>query len=234
MRAMTACLMTFCLMGCHSGPRWFMRDRGSCGSARCADQPVYESAPRSEVDHPQLPPLPSDRETSSTPSRQSRGLLGTSVVNRESRPASNDRRPSTSPRSSGADESVRQLMADLEKIKREKRELQDKLHEETVKQSQQRLELEARMLVLQEQLRQQTALQQVAYQQQAGAMSRSVPTYSGPVISSSATQPTNSSVPAWNPQSASAWNSSATPSWNAPVAPTQSSIELWPYSQQRR
>jgi hypothetical protein len=138
-------------------------------------------------------------------------------------------------------------MADLEKIKRDKAALETKLTEESAKQTQQRLELEARLALLQEQMRQQSALQQVMYQPQAPGMPRS--SYNGPTISSGAPSPSmqmpfspsvQTFAPQAQPQAVPAWGNSAptwgnsTSNWNAPAAAPQQQVEQWPYSPQRR
>jgi len=133
-------------------------------------------------------------------------------------------------------------MADLEKVKREKTALETKLSEESAKQTQQRLELEARLALIQEQMRQQSALQQVAYQQQSAEMSRPMQTYSGPTITAGApspsmqmpfSPPTPSYAPPPQSQGVPVWGSSS-PTWNAPQVPPQQQVEQWPFSAQRR
>ena len=127
-------------------------------------------------------------------------------------------------------------MSGLEKPKREKAALETKLTEDSAKQTQQRLELEAQLALLQEQMRQQSALQQVAFQQQAAAMSRPMSNYSGPTItsgapSSSMQMPFSTSTPQSQP--AGVWSNSM-PAWNTPSVPPQQQVEQWPYSPQRR
>ena len=250
------------LVGCQSGPRWFMRDHSVNGRATYSDDLPADSSGKSDSGDLSVPPSPSDYEqssrtrkpaTSTQQAGRSKGATGTRKPSIGSSSRSTqlaNKKPAGSPRPSSAkpaaqDDSMKQLMADLEKTKREKVSLQSRLSEETAKQTQQRLELEARMAVLQEQLRQQSALQQVVYQQQAQAMVRPNPgygqpvsqNYNGPVITSGAPSPTTSSFappnngggavsnyqspPAWNSGSGSNWNSSApawsssTPSWKA-------------------
>lgn len=209
MRTIAWCVLTLSLVGCQSGPRWFMRDDG--GAARFEDQPVIESAPppaatpepvQPSKEGPNLSvPQPAQRErTPYESSSRSRGWFGNRTNNQASRVKSSSRTTSTARRSTSPapvtktavlpDESVKQLMVDLEKVKRDKAALESKLTEESAKQTQQRLELEARLAVLQEQLRQQSALQQVLYQQQqASAVTNTTPTYSGPMISSGMPSP---------------------------------------------
>lgn len=265
MRAMAWCLLMLSLVGCQSGPRWFVRDRAVSGRATYSHDLPADSSGGTDADGLTVPPAPSDYEqssrtrkpsTSSQQAARSRGATGsrkpsTGASSRSSqlaskKPGTSTRVPSTRP--TAQDETVKQLMVDLEKTKREKSGLQTKLSEETAKQTQQRLELEARMAVLQEQLRQQSALQQVSYQPHNQTMSRPNSSYgppmgqnyNGPVITSGAPSPTTSSFaptstgvnsvpfnqgpPAWNNGSAANWNAPA-PSWNssAPAWNTQSS-----------
>ncbi len=276
MRTMACCLLMMSLVGCHSGPRWLMRDHSVSGNASYSDDLPADSSGNSESEDLGIPPSPAQRPSDYEQSARTRKSAGANQQTAKAKGATSTRKPSTGSASRSAqlagkkpptstkpttvksaaqDETVKQLMADLEKTKREKSSLQSKLSEETARQTQQRLELEARMSVLQEQLRQQSALQQVAYQQQAQAIARPstnygqpmAQSYNGPVITSgapspimSSPQPTNNfngygsngpSVPAWNNTPASNWNSSA-PAWNTPAAPSQ--VEMWQYSPQRR
>lgn len=273
MRTMACCLLMMSLVGCQSGPRWLMRDHSVSGNASYSDDLPADSAGRSEFDDSGIPPSPAQRPSDYEQSTRSKKSAGANQQAARTKSASNKRKlnapttsratqlagkkPAASARPSAQDETVKQLMADLEKTKREKSSLQSKLSEETARQTQQRLELEARMAVLQEQLRQQSALQQVAYQQQAQAIARPstnygqpmAQNYNGPVITSgapspsmSSPQPTNNfngygsngpSVPAWNNTPSSNWNSPA-PAWNTPAAPASSQVEMWQYSPQRR
>ncbi len=260
MRAMTWCLLMLGLVGCQSGPRWFMRDHSVTGRATYSDDLPADSSGKSDSGDLSVPPSPGDYEQSSrirkpaTATQQaarSKGATGTRKPSAGSSSRSTqlaNKKPAGSTRPSSAkpavqDDSMKQLMADLEKTKREKVSLQSRLSEETAKQTQQRLELEARMSVLQEQLRQQSALQQVGYQQQAQSMVRPNPgygppisqNYNGPVITSGTPSPTTSSFaptnfapanngggsvsnyqspPAWNSGSGSNWNSTA-PAWSS-------------------
>lgn len=280
MRAMAWCFLMLGLVGCQSGPRWFARDHAVSGRATYSNDLPADTSGGSDSDGLAVPPSPSDYEQSSRTRKpaastqqaaRSRGVTGsrkpsTGASSRSSQLAS--KKPSTATRSTAAkttaqDETVKQLMADLEKTKREKTSLQTKLSEETAKQTQQRLELEARMAVLQEQLRQQSALQQVSYQSQPPMMSRPYPSYgtqvgqnyNGPVITSGTPSPTtahspqnggvnsvpfNQAAPAWNNGSAASWNTSApawgtqSSSWNNSNAQAQAPVEMWPHSPQRR
>ncbi len=237
MRSIVLCFFALSLVGCHCGPRWNMRDRDSCTSDRCSNHSTTVPSSQPDAGSLSLPPLPvhPDRGADSESAGRSRGFFGNGFASRNSQPANaSGRANAPAQRSVAQDETVKQLMADLESVKREKAALQNKLNEESVKQSQQRLELEARMLVLQERLRQQSALQQVAFQQQAAAMSRTTPVYNGPVVSSSVPFSNGSSTPSWNTQATPTWNSSPAPTWNSPSAPPTSSVEVWPYSPQRR
>lgn len=263
MRTIAWCVLALSLTGCHSGPRWFTRNHDAGGRAYYDDSPATESAPTTPVpqsDQPSkegptltVPPQPAQKErTPYETSSRSRGWFGGQHAS-HSKSSSRGRTTQTARKSQGTapaakatsqDESVMQLMADLEKIKREKAALETKLSEESAKQTQQRLELEARLALIQEQMRQQSALQQVTYQQQASAMSRPMSGYAGPTITSGTPNPTmqmpfSSSTPTYAPQSQPpqqaipAWGNSA-PVWNTPATPQQQQIEQWPYSPQRR
>ncbi len=263
MRTIAWCVVMLSLVGCQSGPRWFMRDNDSYGAAHFDEQPVIESAPQPATPPPAqppkagpnlpLPPQPAQKEHGPyESSSHSRGWFGGPKTSQASRSKTSSRTAQTARRSSAAapatksnsqDDSVKQLLADLEKTKREKAVLETKLSEESAKQTQQRLELEARLALLQEQMRQQSALQQVAYQQQqAAAMSRPMPSYSGPMISSGTPSPSmqmpfSSSTQTYAPQpqsqSVPVWGNSA-PTWNTPSVPQQQQVEQWPFSSQRR
>ncbi len=273
MRAMACCVLMLGLVGCQSGPRWFVRDHAVSGRATYSGDLPADSSGKADADGLSIPPAPGDYEQSARTRKaasvnqqtaRAKGAAGTrkpstGTTSRSTQLA--NKKPAASTKQTTAkpvvqDETVKQLMADLEKTKREKSSLQSKLSEETAKQTQQRLELEARMAVLQEQLRQQSALQQVAYQQQAQTMARPNTNYgstmnqnyNGPVISSgtpspsmSQSLPTNnggyssngSSIPMWNNTPASNWNAPV-PSWNTPTVPAQGQVEMWPHSPQRR
>ncbi len=265
MRAIGWCLLTLSLVGCQSGPRWFMRDYDTSDAAHFDDQPVIEPAPQPAAppagqptkDGPTLtvPPQPAQKDRSAyESSARSRSWFGGQSTSQAKRSKSASRTTQTARRSSSAapatkvssqDESIKQLMADLEKVKREKSALETRLSDESAKQTQQRLELEARLALIQEQVRQQSALQQVAYQQQqAAAMSRPMQSsnYSGPMITSGTPSPSmpmpfSSSTPTYPPQTQSqsvpAWGNS-TPTWNTPPVPPQQQVEQWPFSPQRR
>ncbi len=264
MRTIAWCVLTLSLVGCQSGPRWLMRDNDSYGAAQFDEQPVLEPTPQSAVPPPaaqppaqspkagpNLTPPPQGAQKERSPyesSSRNRSLFGSRPISQASRSKSSNRTTQTARRSPTAkpaaqDESVKQLLADLEKTKREKAVLETKLSEESAKQTQQRLELEARLALIQEQLRQQSALQQVVYQQQqAAAMSRPVPSYSGPTIASGAPSPSmqmpfSSSTQTYAPppqsQSVPVWGNSA-PIWNSPSVPQQQQVEQWPFSAQRR
>lgn len=259
MRTIAWCVLMLSLVGCHSGPRWCSRDYDTSGPARFDDQPVIEPAPQ-PAPQPATPPtkdgpnlaVPQPAQKERTPyesSSRSRPLFGGRPTSQASRTKSSSctnqtaRRtlaPAAATKPAVQDDSVKQLLADLEKTKREKAALETKLSEESAKQTQQRLELEARLALIQEQMRQQSALQQVAYQQQAAVMSRPMPSYAPPTITSGAPNPSmqmpfSSSTPMYAPQSQAvpAWGNSA-PTWNAPSAPPQQQVEQWPYSPQRR
>lgn len=262
MRTIAWCVLMLSLVGCQSGPRWFMRENDSHGAAHFDEQPVIESVPQPAVPPPAQPPKvgpnltpsPQPAQKERAPyesSSHSRGWFGSPKTSQASRSKSSSRTTQTARRSpavvpatksAAQDESVKQLLADLEKTKREKAVLETKLSEESAKQTQQRLELEARLALLQEQMRQQSALQQVTYQQQAAAMSRPMPSYSGPMISSGTPSPSmqmpfSSSTQTYAPQppsqSVPVWGNSA-PTWNTPSVPQQQQVEQWPFSSQRR
>ena len=259
MRTIAWCVLALSLVGCHSGPRWCSRDCDTSGTARFDDQPVIESAPQTAPPPPAQPskegpnltvPQPAQKErTPYESSSRTRPAFGGRPTSQASRSKSSSRTTQTARRTSAPaattkpaaqDDSVKQLLADLEKTKREKAALETKLTEESAKQTQQRLELEARLALIQEQMRQQSALQQVAYQQQAAAMSRPMPSYAPPTITSGAPSPSmqmpfSSSAPMYAPQSQTVptWGNSA-PTWNTPSVPQQQQVEQWPYSPQRR
>lgn len=254
MRTMALCIIAATLVGCHSGPRWFLRDRGDCGRAHCSDQSAYEPVSEPPSENLQLPPLPADKEKDATPqtSASSRRATKNSATKTIAAKAPNRKSSSTQSRAtSSQDEATKQLLADLEKTKREKASIEAKLSEQSAKQTQQRLELEARIAVLQEQLRQLSTLQPVSYQQPVPRTNSGyTPTwnnsppqqYHGPIINSGAPSPTpsvpqslsnyggtlGSTVPTWN---------SATPAWNPQpqgAANSTPSMDMWPFSPQRR
>lgn len=257
MRTIAWCVLALSLVGCHSGPRWGMRDYDTSGSAHYEE---LESVPQPAAPLPEqpgkegptltVPPQPAQKErTPYETSSRSRPLFGGRQTSQASRSKSSShttqtarRTPanSTSTKPAAQDDSVKQLLADLERTKREKAALETKLSEESAKQTQQRLELEARLALIQEQMRQQSALQQVAYQQQAANMSRPMPSNAIPTITSGTPNPSmqmpfSSSTPMYAPQSQAvpAWGNSA-PTWNTPSVPQQQQVEQWPYSPQRR
>ncbi|MBC7821171.1 MAG: hypothetical protein IAG10_30150 [Planctomycetaceae bacterium] len=263
MRAIAWCVLMLSLVGCHSGPRWCRRDCDTSDAAHFDDRPAIESAPQPAVPQPAqpskegptltVPPQPAQKDRPAyESSSRSRGWFGDQSTSQASRSKSSSRTTQTARRSPAAasatkshsqDDSVKQLMADLEKTKREKAALESKLSEESAKQTQQRLELEARLALIQEQLRQQSVLQQVAYQQQqASTMSRPMPSYGGPMITSGTPSPSmqmpfsssaQTYVPQPQSQSVPAWGNSA-PTWNTPSVPQQQQVEQWPFSPQRR
>lgn len=262
MRTIAWCVLTLSFVGCHSGPRWCMRDCEPSGAAHLEEPPVIEPAPTPAAPQPAQPPKegptltppPQPAQKERTPyesSSRSRGWFGGRPTNQASRAKSSSRTTQTAhrnttaapaARSTAQDESLKQLMTDLEKVKREKAALETKLSEESAKQTQQRLELEARLALLQEQMRQQSALQQVTYQQQAPAMSQPMPGYAGPMITSGTPSPAmqmpfTSSTPMYAPQpqqqAIPAWGNSA-PAWSTQSATPQQQVEQWPYSPQRR
>ena len=261
MRTMVFCVLMLGLVGCQSGPRWFMRDTAASGRATYSTDLPADSSIKPEADDPLIPPSPAQKPSDYEQSTRTRKTTGTNQQASKSSTATGARKPSASSASrsnllvgkkpaplakpkakpAAQDENVKQLLADLEKIKREKASLQSKLSEETAKQTQQRLELEARMAVMQEQLRQQSLLQQVAYQQQAQALARPVqnyappqnqgyaqpsnPNYSGPVINSGAANPSASNAMPMNGVGGNgfygagvpAWNNTPASNWNTPA-----------------
>ena len=284
MRTMACCVLMLSLVGCQSGPRWFMRDPAASGNSTYSSDLPADSSVKPEADDLPIPPSPAQKPSDYEQSARARKATGTNQQASKSSAATGTRKPNANsvsrskllvgkkpapvakPKAKPAaqDENVKQLLADLEKIKREKASLQSKLSDETAKQTQQRLELEARMAVLQEQLRQQSLLQQVAYQQQAQANARpaqnyavppnqnyaqpSNPNYNGPVINSGAPNPSGSNAMPMNGggngfygASVPAWNNTPTsnwttpaPAWNTPAASAQPSVEMWPHSPQQR
>ncbi|MFM9960937.1 MAG: hypothetical protein ACKV2Q_06905 [Planctomycetaceae bacterium] len=256
MRMLAWCLILLGLSGCQSGPRWCSRDCDvrdmAPGDERSVMPPASTSPGQPNLDGPGLsvPPLPSQAErVPYEPSSRSRGWFGSRAGSQASRSKSSNRAIQTAHRgtnsapAAGQDESVKQLLADLERTKREKAALELKLTDESARQIQQRLELEARLALIQEQLRQQSALQQVQYQPQAPVMSRPTNSYSGPLITSGSSMslPFSSSPPTYapppqsqpEPQGVPAWGQ-AVPTWNTPSVPPQSQVEQWPFSAQRR
>lgn len=262
MRTIAWCVLALSLTGCHSGPRWFARDHDMGRRAYYDDSPATESSPTTPVpqadpsskEGPTLtvPPQPAQKErTPYETSSRSRGWFGgqhashskSSSRSRTTQTARKNQETTPAAKTTSQDESVKQLMADLEKVKREKAALETKLSEESAKQTQQRLELEARLALIQEQMRQQSALQQVTYQQQVPAASRPMSGYAGPTITSGTPNPAMqmpfSSPTTFAPQSQPqqqaipAWGNSA-PAWSTPGVPQQQQIEQWPYSPQRR
>ena len=231
MRMIAWSVLALSLVGCHSGPRWCVRDCDTSGPAQFDDQPVVESDPLPTVPQPPkdgtnltAPPQPAQKERtpyeSSSRSRSGFRSRSTSQANRtmsSSRTTQTTRRsPTSATKAAVQDNSVKQLMADLEKTKREKAALESKLTEDSAKQTQQRLELEARLALLQEQMRQQSALQQVTYQpQQVPVMSPPMPGSAGPMITSGAPSPSmqmsfspSTPMDAPPPQAVPAWNNS--------------------------
>ncbi|HLQ43329.1 MAG TPA: hypothetical protein VK137_01260, partial [Planctomycetaceae bacterium] len=129
MRTMAFCVLVMSLVGCQSGPRWCQRDRSQRCSSRCADTP--------------LPPSTAQKESRSNPqAARSKNVRGGGTSNDAARSTQMARKGSTSaakptsPKSATAqDATVKQLLADLEKAKRDKASLQSKLSEESLKQT---------------------------------------------------------------------------------------------------
>lgn len=267
MKRMAWCLLSLMLVGCISGPRWTAREEARYGSGHydeyLSDEPATHtpgslpSEPLKEVppkDGPTLsvPPLPSQRDGSSyEQSSRPRGIFGAMFSRRDSRRPTNSRSSATSrrgvpppsvARSNTQEESFKRLTADLEKIKREKAALETKLAEENAKQTQQRLELEARLALVQEQLKlQQSQLQQVHYQSQAPVMARPTSGYPASAMHSTPAVPTYSMpfstpAPAIAPvqQPTTGTNSGyMIPMWSSSPNLSSPSVEQWPYSPQR-
>lgn len=253
MRMIAWCVLTLSLVGCHSGPRWCLRDSDTSGPAQFDNQPAIESAPQPAAPPPAQPSKEGQKPTVLQPtqkertpyesSSRTRPLLRGRQTSRASKSKSTSRTTQTARRSAAPaattkaavqDNSVKQLQADLEKTKREKAELETKLSEESAKQTQQRLELEARLALIQEQMRQQSVLQQAAYQQQS-ATSRPRPSYAGPTITSGSPSPSLQMPPSSSaPQSQGIPASdNSVPACNIPSVPQQQ-VEQWPYSPQHR
>lgn len=261
MRTVAWCLITVALIGCHSGPRWCMRDCDTRGTAHCDDRPTHEPAPQS-TQPPPAQPEPDGANNSSPPqpaqrpitpyesSSRSRGWFGNRFISQTTHSKSStapvqaarkEAAPVAGAKPAGQDDNGKPLTAELEKIKREKSALETRLMEESAKHTQQRLELEARLALIQEQMRQQSALQQVAYQQQTPMMSRPMTNYSGPVVTSGNPSPampmafsSSQSSPQLHQQPVPAWSNPGS-TWSNPAAPSQQQqIEQWPFSPQRR
>ena len=244
MRTILGCLLMLAMVGCHCGPRCCVREP-NCVKASCASNLPADATDKPATDDSQVAPAPAPKEpqaaqskkTKTSPAKPSMWSSATARAGTSSSAKSAAAKPAST-----QDESVKQLLADLEKTKREKTSLQAKLSEESARQTQQRLELEARLAVLQEQMRQQSALQQAIYQQ-APAMSRPVPNYGGqnyggqyggiPTISPGTSTP---SIPnGWpnnNGVSDSGFPGSNAPAWNPQAKPAQQ-VEQWPHSPQR-
>jgi hypothetical protein len=272
MKRMAGSLLLLVLVGCVTGPRWTVREEARYRPGHydeyLSDEPATHtpgSLPTeplkgaSPQDGPKLsvPPLPSQREEGSyEQSARPRGLWGAMLSRQDSRQSTSSRAmnrsrrgvapPSSVARSSTQEESFRRLTADLEKIKREKAALETKLAEENAKQTQQRLELEARLALLQEQLKlQQSQLQQVHYQSPPPAMVRPTSGYSVPTMHSTPAAPTYSMpfsapapavAPAVAPiqQPTTGTNSGyMIPQWSSSPNLSSQSVEQWPYSPQR-
>ncbi len=200
MRMLAVSLLLLSFSGCCSGPNWSKCDRHGRGplacSESCASAPASAtpSSPLKPLDDPLVPPSPSEARRRSAPHR---GLVTSS------------------------DESLRKLTTELERAKRDKSQLETKLTEETAKQTQQRLELEARLVVLQQQLQltQANAVRQVQYR----------PVQSVVASESDWTNNGFGRAPAtWNPSS-NPWNGSD----NGVNLPRTSPVETWPFSPQR-
>lgn len=252
MRTLAWCLMTLGLVGCQSGPRWYSRDYDVQGMSPSNDRPVTpppSTSPQMEGPALSVPPPPAQAERPPyEPTSRRSGWFGTRNGGQANRSKSSNRAMQTAHRGTNAapavshEESVKQLLADLEKSKREKAALEVKLSDESAKQTQQRLELEARLALIQEQIRQQAVLQQVQYQPQAPVMSRPANNYYGPLITSGSSSP-SMPIPFSSPQQAYAtqpqpqavptWGQSV-PTWNAPSVPPHQQLEQWPFSPQRR
>ena len=205
MRTQAGCLLCLLLSGCCSGPNWCQRDRQACGPLACTESSATapasatQSSPLQPFDDPLVPPPPSEARWRSTPRR------GTTA---------------------SSDDAQRKLAADLEKVKREKSQLETRLIEETAKQTQQRLELEARLVVLQQQLQLQLiqahAVRPVQYQP--------VPQPVVPFASQAdwANHGFGGAPATWN-AAPNAWNASG----NGVNLPRNSPVETWPFSPQR-
>lgn len=245
MRTIAGCVLMLSVVGCHCGPRCCVREQPSCIKASCANNSPAESTAKPATDDSQLPPSPAPNEpqaarTKKTQSGSAKPSMWSSLTARTE--ATSSAKSAAAKSATAQDDSVKQLLADLEKTKREKASLQAKLSEESARQTQQRLELETRMVVLQEQLRQQSALQQVMYQQQAPVMSRPQPNYGGQNYSGQNYGGQYAAVPTITPGSpssavAAGWPNSngsnaPAPAWNPQAKPAQP-LEQWPHSPQR-
>ena len=240
MRTLLGGLLMVSLVGCHCGPRCCVREP-NCTKASCANNPPAESTAKPTTDDSQLPPAPTPNEPQAARSKKTQSAPVKPSI--WSSATSSSAKSTAAKSASAQDESVKQVLADLEKTKREKATLQAKLSEDSARQTQQRLELEARLAVVQEQMRQQSAMQQVMYQQQAPAMSRPLtnhggsnyggPNYGGQYVGVPTISP---GVP--SPSVSNAWpnnngfSSSNLTAWNPQAKPVQQ-VEQWPHSPQR-
>ncbi len=267
MRTLAGCVLLLGLTGCHFGPHGNMWKHTSRDSDRFADptESEHSAVPRpaavttpspeaSQFPPPAPPPEPEDIRVNPQAEARTRGWFSVrrSDSNTASKSVSKTKSGRAAKPATSKDEAIKQMMARLERAKREKANQESKLSDESFKQSQHRLELEARVAVLQEelrqqqdqlrqqqeQLRQQSALQQVTYQQQAAAM-RPTTTTTGamPIITTGTPSPSmmgsQAFVPASGGSGIPAWSPSA-PTWNSPAMPAQPSVEMWPYSPQGR
>ncbi len=266
MRTLAGCVLLLGLTGCHFGPHGSMWKHTSRDLDRYADpteselrsvpMPAAVIAPSAEASHlpPAPPPEPEDIDANPQADAGTHGWFSWhhSARKTASKSVSKKKSGTAAKSATSQDEAVKQMMARLERAKREKANQESKLFDESFKQSQQRLELEARVAVLQEQLRlqqeqlqqqqeqlrQQSALQQVTYQQQAAAM-RPTTTTTGamPIITTGTPSPSQigsqacgpanvgSGMPAWT-SPAPTWNSPA-PTWNSPAPAWNSPVPAW-------
>ena len=76
MRTMACCLLMMSLIGCHSGPRWLMRDHSVSGNASYSDDLPADSTGRSEFDDSGIPPSPAQRPSDYEQSTRSKKSAG--------------------------------------------------------------------------------------------------------------------------------------------------------------
>src|SRR5262245_18000912 len=229
MRTLAWCVLLLGLTGCQVGPHGITWQHTTRDADRFADPTERErsAAPSPAADIPPLPdasqfppppaPPPEPEDISDDPQANARTRGWFSVRRSDSQSASKSaskkKSGTASKRTTAQDEAVKQMMARLERAKREKSYQESKLFNESFTHSQQ-LENEARVTILQEQLRQQqeqlreqqeqlrqqSALQQVTYQPQATAMRPNTTTTGAlPIITTGTPSPSIMGSPALSP-----------------------------------
>jgi hypothetical protein len=259
MRTLSWCVLLLGLTGCHFGPHGITWQHTTRDSDRFADPTESERSaapmPAAEIppspDASQFPPPappPEPEDISADPLADARTRSWFSVRRSDSKTASKSvskkKSGTAAKRNASQDEAVKQMTARLERAKREKAKQESMLFDDSFTHAQQ-LELEARVTVLQEQLRQQqeqlqqqqeqlrqqSALQQVTYQQQPAAM-RPTTTTTGalPIITTGTPSPSIMGSQALGPANVGSGipaSSSAAPAWNSPAPTWTSPAPAW-------